>query len=136
MQNGARFLSVDLGASSGRVTAAHWDGRHFELEELHRFANRLFWDVLHIWSEMQTGFSRFKARYRESPTSVGVDAWGVDFALLDQSGRLVGNPVHYRDERTRGVPEALFSKVSAEALFEETGVQTWQINTIVQLYSM
>jgi rhamnulokinase len=143
MQNGTRFLSVDLGASSGRVMAVHWDGRHFELEELHRFANggirigdRLFWDVLHIWSEMQAGFTRFKARYAESPVSVGVDAWGVDFALLDGAGRLIGNPVHYRDERTRGVPEVLFSKVSAEALFEETGVQTWQINTIFQLYSM
>jgi rhamnulokinase len=143
MQNSARFLSVDLGASSGRVMAAHWDGRRFELEELHRFANggvrvgdRLFWDVLHIWSEMQTGFSRFKVRYGESPASIGVDAWGVDFALLDDAGRLIGNPVHYRDERTGGVPEALFSKVSAEALFEETGVQTWQINTIFQLYSM
>jgi rhamnulokinase len=143
MQNDTRFLSVDLGASSGRVMAAHWDGRRFELEELHRFANggvrigdRLFWDVLHIWSEMQAGFVRFKARYGESPVSVGVDAWGVDFALLDGAGRLIGNPVHYRDERTRGVPEALFSKVSAEALFEETGVQTWQINTIFQIYSM
>ncbi len=143
MQNGARFLSVDLGASSGRVMAAHWDGRRFELEEMHRFANggvrvgdRLFWDVLHIWSQMQIGFSRFKTRYGESPVSVGVDAWGVDFALLDEAGRLIGNPVHYRDERTRGVPELLFSKVSAEALFEETGVQTWQINTIFQLYSM
>jgi rhamnulokinase len=143
MQDGARFLSVDLGASSGRVMAALWDGCRFELEELHRFANggvrvgdRLFWDVLHIWSQMQIGFSRFKARYGESPTSVGVDAWGVDFALLDVEGRLIGNPVHYRDERTRGVPEVLFSKVRAEALFEETGVQTWQINSIFQLYSM
>src|ERR1700741_3853755 len=143
MRNGTRFLSVDLGASSGRVMAAHWDGQRFELEELHRFANggvrvgdRLFWDVLHIWSEMKTGFSRFKARYEESPASVGIDAWGVDFALLDAAGRLIGNPVHYRDERTRGVQEVLFSKVSAEALFEETGVQTWQINTIFQLYSM
>jgi rhamnulokinase len=143
MQNDARFLSVDLGASSGRVMAAHWNGRRFELEEMHRFANggvrvadRLFWDVLHIWSQMQIGFSRFKALYGESPASVGVDAWGVDFALLDAAGRLIGNPVHYRDERTRGVPELLFSKVNAEALFEETGVQTWQINTIFQLYSM
>lgn len=143
MQNGPRFLSVDLGASSGRVMAAHWDGRRFELEELHRFANggvrvrdRLFWDVLHIWSQMLIGFSGFKARYGESPASVGIDAWGVDFGLLDKAGCLIGNPVHYRDERTRGAPELSFSKVSAEALFEQTGVQTWQINTIFQLYSM
>ncbi len=143
MQNGARFLSVDLGASSGRIMAARWDGRRFELEEMHRFANggvrvgdRLYWDVLHIWSQVQQGFSKFKARYAQNPASVGVDAWGVDFAFLDKAGRLTANPVHYRDERTRGVPEVLFSKVSAEALFEETGVQTWQINTIFQLYSM
>jgi rhamnulokinase len=122
MQNGARFLSVDLGASSGRVMAAHWDVRRFELEELHRFANggvrvgdRVFWDVLHIWSQMEIGFSTFKARYGESPASVGVDAWGVDFALLDEAGRLIGSPVHYRDE-DQGV-ELLFSKVNAEALF-------------------
>jgi sugar (pentulose or hexulose) kinase len=143
MSTKARFLSVDLGASSGRVMAAHWDGRRFELEELHRFCNsgirvgdRLYWDVLHIWSEMKEGLSKFSMRYRESPASIGVDAWGVDFALLDAAGRLLGNPVHYRDERTQGVPEALFAKVRAESLFAETGVQPWQINTLFQLYSM
>jgi len=139
----ARFIAVDLGASSGRVMAAQWDGRHFELEELLRFGNggiragdRLFWDVLHIWSEIKAGLSKFSARYGESPASIGVDAWGVDFALLDAAGGLLGNPVHYRDERTRGVPEALFAKVSEEMLFAETGVQAWQINTIFQVYSM
>jgi sugar (pentulose or hexulose) kinase len=122
---------------------AHWDGRRFELEELHRFCNggirvgdRLYWDALHIWSEMEAGLSKFSARYRESPVSIGVDAWGVDFALLDAAGRLLGNPVHYRDERTHGVPEVLFTKVSEQTLFAETGVQPWQINTIFQLYSM
>ena len=139
----AHFLSVDLGASSGRVMVAHWDGRRFELEELHRFGNggirvgdRLYWDALHIWSEMEAGLSKFSARYQESPAAIGVDAWGVDFALLDAAGRLLGNPVHYRDERTRGVLEVLSAKVSAESLFAETGVQPWQINTLFQLYSM
>jgi rhamnulokinase len=143
MGGGAHFLSVDLGASSGRVMAAHWDGRRFALEELHRFTNsgvragdRLYWDALRIWSEMQAGFLKFKTQTHDSPVAIGVDAWGVDFALVDAAGRLVGNPVHYRDERTRGMPEAAFPPLSEEALFRETGVQPWQINTIFQLYSM
>ena len=122
---------------------AHWDGRRFALEELHRFANsgvragdRLYWDVLHIWSEMQAGFLKFKTHTHGSPVAIGIDAWGVDFALLDAGGRLAGNPVHYRDERTKGMPEAAFPPLSEEALFTETGVQPWQINTIFQLYSM
>ena len=143
MGSSASFISVDLGASSGRVMAAHWDGRRFALEELHRFTNggvragdRLYWDALHIWSQIQAGFSKFKTRYQSSPVSVGVDAWGVDFALLDAAGRLIGNPVHYRDERTKGMPEAAFPPLREETLFAETGVQPWQINTIFQLYSM
>jgi rhamnulokinase len=143
MGGSAHFISVDLGASSGRVMAAHWDGRRFALEELHRFTNsgvragdRLYWDVLHIWSEMQAGFLKFKTQTHHSPVAIGVDAWGVDFALLDAAGRLAGNPVHYRDERTKGMPEAAFPPLSEEALFTETGVQPWQINTIFQLYSM
>jgi rhamnulokinase len=143
MSHSASFLSVDLGASSGRVMAAQWDGRRFNLEELHRFTNggvragdRLYWDALHIWSQMQVGFSKFKTRWQGSPVSIGVDAWGVDFALLDAAGRLIGNPVHYRDQRTQGMPEAAFPPLSEEALFRETGVQPWQINTIFQLYSM
>lgn len=143
MDGGAHFLSVDLGASSGRVMAAQWDGRRFALEELHRFTNsgvragdRLYWDVLHLWSEMQAGFFKFKTHPHASPVAIGVDAWGVDFALLDAAGRLVGNPVHYRDERTKGMPEAAFPPLNEEALFTKTGVQPWQINTIFQLYSM
>src|SRR5215471_14331294 len=82
MGSSASFISVDLGASSGRVTAAHWDGQRFSLEELHRFTNggvraadRLYWDVLHIWSQIQAGLSKFKGRYQGNPVSVGVDAW-------------------------------------------------------------
>jgi rhamnulokinase len=143
MQTGASFLGVDLGASSGRVMAGHWDGRRFQLEELHRFSNggvsigdRTYWDVLSIWGQMHQGFSRFSAIHRRCPVSLGVDAWGIDFGLLDKGGRLISNPVHYRDRRTEGVPERLFEMIDEKTLFSETGVQPWRINTLFQLYSM
>jgi rhamnulokinase len=143
MQTVASFLGVDLGASSGRVMAGHWDGRRFQLEELHRFPNggvcigdRTYWDVLGIWGQIHQGFSRFSALHRRCPVSLGVDAWGIDFGLLDEGGRLISNPVHYRDRRTEGVPERLFDMVDEKTLFSETGVQSWRINTLFQLYSM
>ncbi len=143
MQTVASFLGVDLGASSGRVTAGHWDGSRFQLEELHRFINagvsvadRTYWDVLNIWAQILGGFSRFSALYSACPAAIGIDAWGIDFGLLDKRGRLISNPVHYRDRRTEGVPERLFEVLDKMSIFRETGVQPWHINTLFQLYSM
>jgi rhamnulokinase len=143
MKSAVRFVAVDLGASSGRVMAGAWDGRRFTMEELHRFANGgvsvgsgLYWDVLNMWTQMQEGLGKFRRHFPGSPESVGVDAWGVDFGLLDNDGRLMGNPVHYRDARTDGIPPLVLAKVSDEELFAETGVQTMQLNTLFQLYSM
>jgi rhamnulokinase len=143
MKSAVRFVAVDLGASSGRVMTGEWDGRRFSMEELHRFANggisvgsSLYWDVLNIWSQMQEGLARYRLHFPGSPESVGVDAWGVDFGLLDKPGRLMGNPLHYRDRRTEGIPPLVLKKVSNDELFAETGVQTMQLNTLFQLYSM
>ena len=119
------FLAVDLGASSGRVMDCRWDGARFELQELHRFPNAgvrvgesLHWDALRIWSEIQVGLMKFRALRSEIPTGIGVDAWGVDFALLDERDRLIGNPHHYRDARTKGMPEQVSSAMSARDLFQ------------------
>lgn len=143
MHNSVTFLAADLGASSGRVMAGFWDGGRFGLEELHRFPNagvfvadRLYWDVLHIWSEVQLGLAKSRAFKCDAPTSVGVDGWGIDFGLLDSAGRLIANPVHYRDARTEGLPEKVRRIVDDQVMFRETGVQPWRINTIYQLYSM
>lgn len=133
-------LAVDLGAESGRVMAVHTDGERFALEELHRFTNpvtelrgTLYWDVLHLWREIQHGIAQGK---RYHPLSIGVDTWAVDFALLDANGDLLGNPVMYRDPRTDGMMEIAFSHAPKRDIFAQTGIQFMQINTLYQLLSM
>lgn len=143
MTQTANFVAADLGASSGRLMVGAWNGRTFSLDELHRFPNGgvsaaggLHWDILRLWSEIQSGLMKYRTRFADAPAAIGVDAWGVDFALLDQRDRLLGNPYHYRDARTDGVPELAFQRVDERELFRWTGVQTMPINTIFQLYSM
>ena len=143
MRDAMKFVAVDLGASSGRLVAGRWDGRRFSLEELHRFANgavgvrgSLYWDVLRIWAEIESGLMKYRARFGDTPAGIAVDAWGVDFGLLDRNGRLLENPTCYRDARTDGVPPRVFERVSEAEIFAGTGVQTMQINTLFQLYSM
>lgn len=137
------FIAADLGASNGRLLLARWDGARFTLEELHRFGNgpvavhdRLYWDALGLWREIKSGLERYAATVGDAPAAIGIDAWGVDYALLDSTGRLLGNPVHYRDARCNGVQERLFGVVPPEKLFSETGIQFMQINTLIQLYAM
>lgn len=133
-------LAVDLGAESGRVMAAHFDGAGLALEELYRFPNvavevrdTLYWDSLRLWSEIQAGIEIGKAH---RPASIGVDTWGVDFGLLDKAGDLLGNPVCYRDKRTEGMMELAFDQVPKEQIFSRTGIQFMRINTLYQLLSL
>ncbi|MEV4563193.1 rhamnulokinase family protein [Nonomuraea sp. NPDC049419] len=129
-----RFAAVDLGASSGRVMLADLsDG--LALTEAHRFPNgpvrvadRLHWDVLGLYREILAGL-----RAAGPVSSIGVDSWAVDYALLDASGNMLGNPVHYRDDRTRGVPEQVARAVGAEALYDVNGLQVLPFNTLYQL---
>lgn len=133
-------LAVDLGAESGRVMAVHFDGSGLRLEELNRFSNRavnlrgtLYWDFLHLWSEIQQGIEKGKTH---DPAGIGVDTWGVDFALLDRDGHLLENPVCYRDDRTEGMMEAVFAKVPKAEVFKRTGIQFMRINTLYQMMSL
>ena len=133
-----RYLAFDLGAESGRAVVAMLDGGQLSLEELHRFPNEpvragdtLHWDVLRLWHEMRRGLAM-----APEIEGVGVDTWGVDFALLDAAGALVQNPVHYRDARTDGVPERVFRIVPAEEIYRNTGVQHMQINTLFQVFAL
>ena len=133
-------LAVDLGSESGRVMAVHYDGVKLTLEELHRFSNgavdvrgSLYWDFLRLWTEVKIGIEKGK---RFNPAGIGVDTWGVDFGLLDKNGRLLSNPICYRDDRTEGMMEAAFARVPKEEIFARTGIQFMRINTLYQLMSL
>ena len=143
MRQATHFLAIDLGASSGRVIVGIWEGGQFALQELHRFPNgpvavlgHLHWDILRLWQEIQTGIARYAAEYDAPLAGIGIDTWAVDFGLLDAAGRLLGNPYHYRDPRTTGMPEAVDARVSPERLFAQTGIQRLPINTLYQLVGM
>ncbi len=133
-------LAVDLGAESGRVMAVHFDGQLLQLQELHRFPNgpveihgTLYWDFLRLWSEITAGVAQGRSL---QPVGIGVDTWGVDFALLDRAGNLLSNPVHYRDDRTSGMMEAVFTRVPRRQVFARTGIQFMRINTLYQMMSL
>lgn len=133
-------LAVDIGAESGRVMAMHFDGVTLVAEEIHRFPNIpvqvgtvLYWDALRLFSEIQTGIQKGKSL---NPASLGIDTWGVDFGLLDMDGQLLGNPVHYRDQRTKGMMDFVFERIPREDIFSQTGIQFMQINTLYQLASL
>ena len=134
------FLAVDLGASSGRIVAGSLDGRQLRLEEVHRFANgavpaggRLYWDVLGQWNELLVGLRKAADQYGKQVVSIGVDTWGVDYALLGPGDELLGNPRTYRDARTQGILERAFPIVSREEIFDATGLQFMEFNTLYQL---
>ncbi len=136
----ATMVSVDLGAQSGRVALGRFDGATLSVEELHRFANvpvrvrgTLQWDVLRLYDGILEGL---RVAARESGArvdSVGVDSWGLDFALLDRAGGLVSNPVHHRDRRFVGAMEKVFERIPERELYERTGIQLMPINSIFQL---
>lgn len=143
MKSDKAYLAVDLGAESGRVMAGLWNGRKIRLEEIHRFPNApvwlgetLRWDVLRLWSEIQTGLALAARKYGKRIVSVGVDTWGVDYVLLTENNELLGQPFHYRDARTNGVMEKAFKKVPRAEIFSQTGLQFMQINTLIQLLAL
>lgn len=137
------YLAVDLGASSGRVLAGAFDGQRLRLEEIHRFDNgavavgdSLYWDVLRLWSCIQDGLRAAAAKHGPHIRSLGVDTWGVDFALLGRNDELLGNPRHYRDPHTNGIMEEALRRVPREKIFQQTGLQFMQLNTLYQLLAM
>ncbi|MFJ1596593.1 rhamnulokinase family protein [Streptomyces sp. NPDC088261] len=137
------FAAVDLGASSGRVMAAQVSDRGagtLRLHEVHRFPNRpvrtgdtLHWDILSLYGGVLDGLRSVGARTSGPLASVGVDSWAVDYGLLDASGALLGNPVHYRDPRTEGEAAKLAAVLPPRDLYEATGLQHLPFNTVYQL---
>jgi len=135
-------LVFDLGAESGRAVLGRFDGARLALEEVHRFPNgpvrvldSLYWDALRLFVEIKQGLAKTVSQAPDL-ACLGLDTWGVDFALLDQCGELLGNPFHYRDSRTDGMLEEAFRRVPREEIFAQTGIQFMQINTLYQLLAM
>lgn len=136
-----QVLAFDFGASSGRAMLGRFDGRRIELEEVHRFTNdpvqvgdTLYWDILRLFHEVKQGLVKAKAFGPIS--SLGIDTWGVDFGLIDREGRLLENPVHYRDARTYGVMEQVFQIVPKDEVYRRTGIQFMHFNTLFQLFAL
>lgn len=136
------YLAIDLGAGSGRVIAGTISGGRLVLDELHRFPNvpvyrdgMLCWDFSRLFGEIERGI-RTACEKGYEVEGIGVDTWGVDFALVDSEGRLLGDPVCYRDDRTRGMAEIASRRLSRERFYILTGIQQLEINTVYQLLSL
>jgi rhamnulokinase len=142
MPSAKTFLAFDLGAESGRGIVGAFDGQKLQLEILNRFPNgairtldSLHWDVLALHDAMLETL-RLAAAVHGPLDGVGVDTWGVDFALLGRDGTLLGNPRHYRDPHTEGILDEAFRRVPREQIFRHTGIQFMRFNTLFQLLAM
>ncbi len=131
------YLAFDFGAESGRAVLARLQSGILTTEEVHRFRNEpveyggsLHWDVPRLWLEIRKALTCVD---QLELAGIGVDAWGVDYALLGERGELLQNPYHYRDSRTQGVMEEVFRKVPKEEIYRATGIQFMPINTLYQL---
>jgi rhamnulokinase len=137
-----KLLAFDLGAESGRALVGAFDGERLALDIAHRFPNggvqtldSLHWDILRLYSEMVVGLRKAAAEHG-ALASIGVDTWGVDFALLGRGGVLLGNPRHYRDPHTENVMESAFAKVPKAEIFRRTGIQFMRFNSLFQLLAL
>ena len=138
-----QYIAVDLGAESGRVMLGTVSADKLSLEEIHRFENSpieqngsLRWDFNRLFSEIKTGLAKAIKQSSSQLAGIAVDSWGVDFGLLDKDGELIENPYHYRDSRTNGMMEKAFELMPKRAIYENSGLQFMQVNSIYQLLAM
>lgn len=143
MADTARFLTFDLGAESGRAVLGELQDGSVSLEVIHRFPNdpqrildRFHWDTIRLYAEIKAGLAKCVSEHTGALDGIGVDTWGVDFALLDEHDEALGFPYHYRDARTNGVMEKTFEIVPRDEIYEATGIQFMQLNTLFQLMAM
>lgn len=135
-------LAVDIGASSGRLILGHLANGKLNLDEIHRFENKIVkknehfcWDIEALFQEIKTGIKKCN-ELGIKPDSIGIDTWAVDYVLLDEHDNLLTDAVAYRDPRTDGMMEEVFKIIPKEKLYFETGIQFQKFNTIYQLYAL
>ncbi len=133
-------LAVDIGASSGRHILGYLQNGVLKQEEIYRFENNivnqdgtLVWDIEHLVSEVKAGIRQCNA-LGKIPNTVAIDTWGVDYVLLDKCGKEIMPAVAYRDSRTNGIPEEIDTIIPRLDLYERTGIQSINFNTVYQLY--
>ena len=138
-----KMLAIDLGASSGRGIIGTFDGEKITLEENHRFPNepvmvagQFTWDIVRILHEIKTSIRKCANSEDNDIASIGIDTWGVDFGFLDKKGHLLANPVHYRDLRTVGIPAYSEDFVSSDEVYDITGIQVLELNSLYQLLAV
>ena len=136
------YLIFDFGASNGRSVIARFDSNKFDMEVIHRFDNRpvyaagtLYWDILRLYSELMIGIQSSVKKYKNI-TSMALDAWGADFGFIDSNGKLISNPVHYRDEKRKVDSDSLYKIIPRKELFELTGASIIPIFDLFHLYSL
>jgi len=137
-----KILAFDLGAESGRALVGKFDGERLGLDVVHRFPNgavqtldTLHWDVLRLYGEMVAGLRKAHAEQGDL-ASMGIDTWGVDFALLGRDGTLLGNPRHYRDPHTESIMDQAFQRVPRAEVFRQTGIQFMRFNSLFQMLAL
>lgn len=138
-----KFLALDLGAESGRGVAGFFDGGKLRLEDVHRFAtggtrilDTLHWDALRLFDELKRSLGMAVSAHGKDFSGIGICTWGVDFGLIGRGDILLGNPRHYRDHHNDGMLEAAFDIVPQDEIFDRTGIQFMQINTLYQLLAL
>ena len=138
----AYYLSIDIGASSGRHILGSLENGNLVISEVYRFKNgytkksgRLCWDTHALFGHILKGLARCK-EIGKAPASVGIDTWGVDFVLLDKADNLIGQAVAYRDNRTDGMDKLVEAVFSEQELYERSGIQKMPFNTVYQLMAV
>jgi rhamnulokinase len=137
------YIAVDLGAESGRVMLGTISDKKLKLQEMHRFetgatsrGDSIRWDVERIFGEIKTGIAAAAKTAGETAVSISFDSWGVDFGLIGKDGKLLEEPFHYRDERNLGMIDEAAKILSRREIYENTGIQFLQFNTLFQLLSL
>lgn len=141
MENTHYFFAFDLGATSGRSILATLKEGKIHLEELTRFPNKIYrigekyyWNIYSLFEELKNGLRMLQSKGIE-PDAIGVDTWGVDFVYIAKDGSLLGLPRSYRDPYTNGIPQEYFTHISKKEVYDSTGIQIMNFNTLFQLYA-